>query len=207
MEWNSESIASYTWKGATKSFNHVKGGFGWKIGTENNVSIWFDVWIHSEPLCLLVSDIHLLEILWTVNDIIQDGRWNLALLRTNIPYHIKTLSADILILTTNATDEFVRKGSKDAWSWIWKLRCPQRFRFLAWLIMHDRLLTNAYMSHIRMTEDDLYPHCYQHSETILHILRDCHTSKALWNGFIPVSKRHWFFMLDTQTWLRGNTTT
>lgn len=71
---------STTWRGITKNLSHVHGGFGWTIG---NV---FDAWLSSDPLCLMVEDIDLKGILWTMADIIEpDGSWDVAKIRTPLP--------------------------------------------------------------------------------------------------------------------------
>lgn len=64
------------WKGAVRSFNHVKGGFDRKIGLGKNVYLWFDIWIGNELLVLLIDDIDPLKIMWNVNAIIHNGHWS-----------------------------------------------------------------------------------------------------------------------------------
>lgn len=52
------------------------GGYWWRIGNGVNVSLWFNAWLSKEPLCLMVEEIDLDEILWIVSDIINsEGVW------------------------------------------------------------------------------------------------------------------------------------
>ena len=50
----------------------VKGGFGWKIGKGTEASLWFDIWVEFDPLCLLIEEIDPSESLWTVANIISN---------------------------------------------------------------------------------------------------------------------------------------
>lgn len=69
------SGTSATWRGLLESINYVNGGFGWKVGSAVDVSLWFDSWLADSPLCLQVDEIHSDEILWTVAHIIkEDGQ-------------------------------------------------------------------------------------------------------------------------------------
>lgn len=60
--------ASSTWKGIIWSLNKVKGGFSWSIGNGQDISLWFDVWLGHDPLCLVVDDIDPQELCWTVSE-------------------------------------------------------------------------------------------------------------------------------------------
>lgn len=39
-----------------------------------------------------------------------------------------------------------------SWRWIWKLPCPQKLRFFVWLIMHEKLPSNSYRTHIGVAD-------------------------------------------------------
>ena len=188
---------SRQWKGFIRGFNMIKGGFGWRIGNGESVSLWFDTWLYNDPLCLLIDDIHPNEITWTVADVIHEGAWALHRLRTILSPDLIRRIQEVPLQVTGC-DSLVWKGtgsavptvrsffqfitrsqdaedgpSEDDWQWVWKVRCPQKIRFFLWLAAHDRLITNAYRSRIGLAETDLCPRCHQYSESILHILRDC----------------------------------
>ena len=46
--------------------------------------------------------------------------------------------------------------------------------------------------------------CNQQGEFIIHMLRDCPTSKLMWEGFVPLSKMYSFFSLRTNQWVKEN---
>lgn len=48
---------SVAWPGILKSLHHVHTCFGWSISNGERVSLWFDPWLVSEPLCLIVEEI------------------------------------------------------------------------------------------------------------------------------------------------------
>lgn len=71
LKYDTKPGNSSTWKGIIRSFKIIEGGFGWKIGNGRDVSIWFDVWIGNDPICLLIDEIDPTEVLWNVADIIH----------------------------------------------------------------------------------------------------------------------------------------
>lgn len=62
---------SMTWKGISRSFNFVKGGYGWSLENRNQISFWFDIWLYFDHLCLIVDDIDPDEVLITVVEVIS----------------------------------------------------------------------------------------------------------------------------------------
>lgn len=86
MDYHAKNTNSSTWKGIIRSFNMVKVTF-----YDERVSLRFDTWLLTEPLCLLVNNIHPIEIIWQVEDIVTDVRWDLPWVRTPLPLTIKAL--------------------------------------------------------------------------------------------------------------------
>ena len=148
LELQPRSNASYTWRGILRSLNHVHGGFGWTIASGREVSLWFDAWLSSEPLCLSVEEIDPNEILWRVADIINDeGQWVVARIKTILPTSIlQAIQSFTRDTQPSSSDKNVWKGNSDGiitarslyqfitatedtrgtrkWKWIWKLKCP-----------------------------------------------------------------------------------
>lgn len=58
LDYDIKQSASFTWKGVVRSFKILQGGFWWRIGNGERASLWFDTWLATDPLCLLVDDIH-----------------------------------------------------------------------------------------------------------------------------------------------------
>ena len=49
---------------------------------------------------------------------------------------------------------------------------------------HGRLLTRARKKRMNLTDDDTCLICGEHSETILHAMRDCAWTKAIWSSVV-----------------------
>ncbi|MBA0748070.1 hypothetical protein Gogos_004925 [Gossypium gossypioides] len=56
---------------------------------------------------------------------------------------------------------------------------PQRVRFFFWTVLKKRLLTNAERVRRGLEVDPSYPIYGHDSEDILHIIRDCTTTKEV----------------------------
>ena len=61
--------------------------------------------------------------------------------------------------TAKAFFNFINKSideesNLEEWMWIWKLGCTKKIRFLIWLIMRGKLLTNHYRAKIGITNSD-----------------------------------------------------
>lgn len=81
LDNNMQPYASHSWKGIDRSFNFLKSGFA-QTGNVISVSIWFDIWVYDEPLCLMVDDIHKGDLHLNVNSAISSyGAWGLAILK------------------------------------------------------------------------------------------------------------------------------
>ena len=70
--------------------------------------------------------------------------------------------------------------------------------------MHDWLPVKAYLAHIGMVPDGSYERCSSGVEDLLHCLRDCRSSKAVWESILPPHKSHLFFIVDCNRWLLMN---
>lgn len=110
--------------------------------------------------------------------------------------------------TSKAFYNFItRTDSEDlpqTWNWIWKIPCPQKIRFFIWLAKHERLPTNEYRVKLGLSSTDLCLRCNQHSESIIHVLRDCLKSAEVWKALIPWSKYQAFFSTHLSQWLKHN---
>lgn len=55
-------------------------------------------------------------------------------------------------------------------------------------------------------KSDMCNRCRLNFESLIHLLRDCPSSKAVWEGgeVIPDSKLQWFFNLPFDKWVKEN---
>ncbi|KAI4334638.1 hypothetical protein L6164_019302 [Bauhinia variegata] len=56
-----------------------------------------------------------------------------------------------------------------------EIACPENIRFFIWFICHDCLDSTEGMFTSKACQ-----RCNSHDETILHCMRDCHSSQLLW---------------------------
>jgi hypothetical protein len=78
------------------------------------------------------------------------------------------------------------------WTMIWRLKGPERVRAFVWLVKHGRLLTNE-RKHRMGLGSDRCDYCFDCTETILHVLRDCTLIRPLWISAVDTAVRHQFF--------------
>lgn len=77
----------------------------------------------------------------------------------------------------------VPSDPRDLWTRLWKLRAPQRIRVFAWLVVHDRIISNATCVKRGFI---VYAHCElcgADCESSDHILRECLEIKHVWQYF------------------------
>jgi len=59
------------------------------------------------------------------------------------------------------------------WSWIWKLKILEKYKFLVWPACHDVVSTLSFLHHRNMALSAVCPRCGNHEETFLHCIRVC----------------------------------
>ncbi|KAL1105395.1 hypothetical protein V6Z11_D04G129000 [Gossypium hirsutum] len=65
------------------------------------------------------------------------------------------------------------------WKALWKLDTLPKIRVFAWRVGHEILPTNSKIASIRQDFDKGCPRCGVETETVLHALKDCPTSRAV----------------------------
>ena len=69
------------------------------------------------------------------------------------------------------------------WSWIWRLKIPEKFKLLVWLTCHNVVPTLSLLHHRNMAASATCSRCGLEDETLLHCLRDCNHSKNIWLNY------------------------
>ncbi|KAK4275212.1 hypothetical protein QN277_018336 [Acacia crassicarpa] len=90
------------------------------------------------------------------------------------------------------------------WGSIWKIKVPERCKMFLWLIAHKRILTNAARCKRGLSLDDRCPICLLETESLQHVLRDCHDTLKLWQQIVPSNLWRSFCSLPFDSWLRWN---
>lgn len=175
----------------------VKGGFDWELWYGECISLWFDAWLLSDPFCLIVDDIDLDEIWWTVNHTHNDnGEWRPDHLHIVLPmFVVEKIHRLNIPLTQEVKDKPVWKSNKSGimlaksffkflyhdddanssnhWGWIWRLSCLPKIRMFVWLVMHEPIPKNSLRHSIGISPSNTYARCESSAETIIYKLRDC----------------------------------
>lgn len=87
-------------------------------------------------------------------------------------------------------------GATENWNYVWKLPVSQRIRFFLWLVLHDRLMTNANRFIRKLTDD---PRCLVCGE-----VEGCPTATMVWRKF-PGINDHEIFRKPLAGWIAQNT--
>jgi len=73
---------------------------------------------------------------------------------------------------------------EENWSWVWKVKAPQRIRVFAWLALLDKVLPNENQARRGLTMDPSYGACGAGRESVIHNLRDCPQAQDVWRWLV-----------------------
>lgn len=77
-----------------------------------------------------------------------------------------------------------RLGSFEKPKWVaaylWKVKLPPRIQLFAWLLSHNRLLTNVNRYHCHLTNSDICGVCVTGPEYMEHTFRTCCNASQVW---------------------------
>jgi ribonuclease HI len=103
----------------------------------------------------------------------------------------------------NILSGFRNMEDNSRWCKVWKLRVPERVCSFVWLMMHERLLTNARKNRMGLGHA-MCRYCGDIVENELHAIRDCPLAMPLWLNVVDDSLRSMFFTYDWQHWIDLN---
>ncbi|GAU43217.1 hypothetical protein TSUD_301040 [Trifolium subterraneum] len=194
---------SVIWNSLAKAMHILRDGITLKIG-DGNSSFWYDSWVFKEKLSSVVPFVDIHDTALKINEVWNNGEWNLQHLYTNIPQYvadaIKSLQqcivSDLPDIWTWQNDNTGIYSTKDAyiwlldpmhinnltgWHWIWQLCIPANIQFFLWQLVHESIPTRAFLHHRHVCSTDLCPRCSAAAETIDHCLFLCADSVSVWN--------------------------
>lgn len=90
------------------------------------------------------------------------------------------------------------------WNLSWGWKSPQNIRTFIWLVLPDRVKTKAELSRRNLNCDTTCNRCGCGLEDLLHAIRDCIVVRQVWNHFIPVTNRFYFYSLNMKDWTKYN---
>ena len=67
--------------------------------------------------------------------------------------------------------------------WIWKTITIPKVKCFIWQCYHNNIFVRATLAYQGMDVSPSFPIYNGASETIIHVLRDCHFAQCFWNSF------------------------
>ncbi|KAE8676706.1 hypothetical protein F3Y22_tig00111582pilonHSYRG00736 [Hibiscus syriacus] len=160
----------------------------WSVGKGDTIWFWNDLWVPNlGPLCNYATAFHAIEddlkpqALSHIKNI-HPPPINAGPDRIYWKEDSKRCFSVRSVFTT--LDKMNWADTNIDWKLIWKLKC-QRIRGFLWLAIQDKLLTNKVRSNRHFGSDRKCSTCNHTSETLLHILRDCPTTRQTWRPAAP----------------------
>ncbi|KAH9666673.1 reverse transcriptase domain-containing protein [Citrus sinensis] len=90
------------------------------------------------------------------------------------------------------------------WKSIWKWRGPHKIRTFLWLAAKERIKCKAELYRRHIGVDMICMCCGYAVEDTAHALRDCATSRRIWNMLLTGRETASFFTLPTRDWIFAN---
>ncbi|KAA3461669.1 LINE-1 reverse transcriptase isogeny [Gossypium australe] len=219
------SNCSHLWRSLSKVWPLFCGNLMWSVGDGSTIRGWKDTWIPDVgPLFPYVFTHYRLNLDSTLKDwVLQDDSWNVDMLRiwlsedmirhiVSIPPPHSAGGEDRIIWARSGSGSFSVRSAywalkentwspkDDIWKLIWKYQGPQRVCLFLWIVAKQRLFTNSERVRRGIGQSSAYPQCGHDNEDIMHVLRDCLTSKEVWKLVVPPEKQDRFFSDPFQIW-------
>jgi len=198
--------SSPTWSSIIRAKNILKQGYSWRVGSGSS-SFWFSNWNSLGPFGnhVPVIDIHDLQL--SVRDVLSTTGNRTQALYTELPpaiadyinnLHIQFNDNidDTLIWSENKNGTYSTKSgynwlithrdlttdplSHNSWSWLWRLKVPEKYKFFIWLACQNASPTLSLLHHKNMAPSATCTRCGEEEETFLHCVRDCRYSRCIW---------------------------
>ncbi|XP_025635616.1 uncharacterized protein [Arachis hypogaea] len=225
--------SSNMWKGICKSWPDVKQNHIWRIGDGSVIKFWQHNWVPN----LGSLDQHVpqvrtnyVEYSSSLMDFLDvSGNWDLNKLNSWLPEDmVKKIAAisppspwkmpDHVAWNLSSDGSFDLKQSyqvlcntppsyNGTFNLVWRWCGPERVRYFLWLVANNAILTNAERQRRHLSTASSCPRCNIHSETTLHVLRDCAFASAVWDNLLPLAWNQSFFSSNLQDWVSSNLST
>jgi len=189
-------------------------------------SFWYNNWSPYEILGTKVPYVYIHDIHLTIHDIITNDGHHTQTLYTILPSTLAVASNDIwLSFNLSIADAYIwsqnKNGvysTKSGYSWllshhepdnqtniscsrIWRLKVPEKFKFLVWLACHNDVPTLALLKHRNIVSSPTCSRCGDHEESLFHCVHDCKFSKVIWQK-IGFSSHRFFSSNLMAAWLK-----
>ncbi|XP_028093960.1 uncharacterized protein LOC114294059 [Camellia sinensis] len=215
--------ASYIWRGIISTRPFLRKGVKWNISDGKFVNVWKDWWCGNSSFedtvsgtmqSNIIDAIHISTLRGLLG---ADENWDDILIKDKFPHPLATIILGTPPLGNNEIDTPIWKGSPgreftvsfvyemlqdnenraDDWSWVWKLRLPQKLKGFLWTVLHGKLLTNQMRLKRGLTDT---PHCLRCNgvEDMNHLFRECYIAKEVW---LIVFDKQWYIDMIRRPWM------
>ena len=196
--------ASNAWQGIMDNIHLTKEGIGHAIGDERRTKFWTHKWIDGTTLLSQVtSDVpeeqkhRMIHEYW-----IPNVGWDWSQFSQYLPLTSFQIIASFELDQEGVSDSLYWVAHKSGkfsiksvltivrgehitqpisnWHWVWRTNVPQRIHLFTWLVMHNKLLTNAVRHDRHMSPHPGCSVCGADTEDLDHIFRRCPQALQVW---------------------------
>ncbi|KAH9751256.1 putative ribonuclease H protein [Citrus sinensis] len=208
----------------------VLQGLRWNVRDDKRIRFWQDAWVADFGPLVHLAVAPIPEAIlndWVADAISVDGSWNWGRFGFLLPHKVVLMIAAIKPPSPDsAADQFYWGSSNSGmftartaynlllgnlvqdeevrWKSIWKWRGPHRIRTFLWLVAKERIKCKAELYRRHIGVDMICMRCGYAVEDTAHALRDCATSRRIWNMLLTGHETADFFMLPTRDWIFAN---
>ncbi|BFG34315.1 hypothetical protein CerSpe_205890 [Prunus speciosa] len=198
----------------------------WRIGKGDTVQFWNDRWISDIPLIQYEGIVRPAQPDCTVSELMKDDWWDVDKLRTMLsedlvqkivsyPIGFGTNLRDVHIWDSTSNGVFTVKFAYDLlfrddgrsdpfWDVLWKIKVPPKLKVFFWLAYQDKVLTNEQRTKRNLTTDPSCSLYGWHSESVLHLFRECSNAKKVWDAVCTPRQLSNLSTTNMQIWFMGN---
>ncbi|KAH9673090.1 reverse transcriptase domain-containing protein [Citrus sinensis] len=221
---------SYLWKAIGRVWPKVLQGLRWNVRDGKRIRFWQNAWVADVGPFFHLAVAPIPEAIlhdWVADAISFDGSWNWSRFGFLLPHNVVLMIAAITPPTpVSKADQFYWGSSNSGmftartafnsilgnfaqdeevrWKSIWKWRGPHRIRTFLWLTAKERIKCKAELYRRHIGVDMICMRCGYAVEDTAHALRDCVTSRRIWNMLLAGHKSGSFFTLPTRDWMFAN---
>lgn len=222
---NSSSSSSAIWASIIRAKDVLINGFSWRAGSGSS-SFWFSRWssfgcLGSQTPIIDIHDLHL-----SVKDVLSIEGDRTQALYTTLPqevvefinstsFRFNDAVEDVIIWPHNKNGVYTTKSgynwlisqssspnnSFQCWSWIWKLKVPEKYKFFIWLACNNAVPTQSMLHHRNIIHSPTCSRCGLQEETFFHCMRDCRISTDIWQ-LIGFTDSGFFAFENIADWLK-----
>ena len=196
---------SNAWRGILETLEWTKRGAGMAVGDGRQTKFWYHRWLdglvlHEHAVRAIPED-HVQNRVcdyWRM-----DTGWDWHFLSQHLPSNIQQRIASVELINEEVGNKKMWIASKSGrfsirsalslirpdnpsptldWRWVWRVRAPYHIQMFLWLLLHNKLLTNAERFKRHMGISPKCVICDAEEEDLNHVLRFCTNATRTWQS-------------------------